>query len=412
MRVAYVVGRHPAVSHTFILREVQALRALGVEVEPISINRARPEDLLSQADRDEAARTYSILPPRWGALIGAHAWALATRPAGWFRALGTAWRLARPGLRGKLWELFYFAEAGVVWRRCRRLGVDHIHVHFLNQASDATIMAVAIEGRGRWTWSYTMHGPDEFLDRTSFRLAEKARSATAIACISDFARSQTMAALPEDHWPKLEVIHCGLDPDEYRRSAPPREGDAGGRVLFVGRLVEVKGPGVLLDALAALRADGVEVEATLVGDGPSRAALERTIRELGLEQAVTLAGYVGQDEIRRHYEAADVFVLPSFAEGLPVVLMEAMALELPVVTTRIAGIPELVEDGVSGFVVAPGRADLLAGAIRRLLDDPALRRQMGARGRERVVAEFDVRHIAPQLRDFFERVSGRDAAAS
>ena len=272
LRVAYVVGRYPAVSHTFILREVLALRERDVEVETISINKARPDDTLSAADRAEAARTFSILPPDLRLLAGAHAVAILTRPRAYARTIHAAWRLARPGLRGKLWESFYLAEAVVLWRHCRRLGIRHFHVHHLNQASDATMLAIELEGRdraglSRWSWSFTMHGPDEFSDQTLFRLREKARSATGIACISDFARSQVMALLDEREWDKLRIVHCGLVADDF---PPPAERPARAelRVLYVGRMVPVKGQSVLLEACAALIAEGIHAARRVRRRGP------------------------------------------------------------------------------------------------------------------------------------------------
>ncbi len=404
------MGRYPAVPHTFILREVLALRGRGVEVETISINRARPHDTLSAADRAEAARTYAVLPPDWSVLARAHMRALATRPRAYLRTCRAALRLARPGLRGLIWEVFYFGEAVAVWHHCRRIGVRHIHVHHLNQASDAAMLAIELEGadaagRPRWTWSFTMHGPDEFSDQTMFRLAQKARSAAGIACISDFARSQVMALLDEDQWHKLRIVRCGLVPDTFLPpvSRPPTDEL---RILYVGRMVPVKGQSLLLDAAAELLAGGVPVRVKFIGDGPQLGPVNERARKLGIAARVDVVGAVGQDDIRAHFVEADVFVLPSFAEGVPVVLMEAMAMELPVVTSRIAGIPELVEDGVNGFVVAPGRADLIADALRQLAASEGLRREMGRRGREKVVAEFDVRRAAAELESMFIEALG------
>ncbi len=412
LRVAYLVGRYPAVSHTFILREVQALRRLGVDVLPISVHRPKPEDLLSAEDRAEAARTYSLLPPRQTELIRAHLLALATRPRGYLAAVQLARRLARPGLRGALWSLFYLAEAGLLWNQLRRTRCQHVHVHHLNQAADAAMLALTIESdRGRrpaWTWSFTMHGPDEFFDVGLFRLREKALSAQAIACISDFARSQTMAFLPEAEWDKLIVVHCGLDVASFRRSTRTRVDPEGPlNLIYVGRMTPVKGQALLVEAVAQLRRDGLDVRATLVGEGPQRETLISRVTELGLGGVVTLPGAVGQDEIRALYEAADVFVLPSFAEGVPVVLMEAMALELPVVTTRVAGIPELVEHGVSGYVAPPGRVEPLVDALRELAGNPDLRRSMGEAGRQKVRAEFSIDDSGSALRDMFVRVIAR-----
>ncbi len=412
--VAYVIGRYPAVSHAFVTREVQAVRAAGTEVETISVHRAPDDEVLSALDRAERERTYALLPVRWGTLLRTHLRALS-RPGAYLRTLAGALRDGPPGLRGRTWQLFYFVEAILVWDRCRRRGVRHLHAHHLNQAADAAMLAVRYANDrgddGRWTWSFTMHGPNELYDVSHYRLAQKAGEADAVACIGDFARSQVMAFTPEERWPRFTVVRCGVDPTEFDPGPVVPEAaaaDAAGRlnVLCVGRLVPFKGQGILLEAVAALRARGIEATVTLVGEGPARAPLEASATRLGLGDAARFAGAVGQDEIRDLYRAADAFCLPSFAEGIPVVLMEAMALRVPVVTTRVMGIGELVEDEVSGLLVAPGRADAVTAALTRLAADPALRARLGAAGRARVEAEFDVRESGRRLRTVFEMAAG------
>lgn len=412
-RVAYVVGRYPAVSHAFVTREVQALRAAGAEVETISIHRAGDGDALSALDRAERERTYALLPVRPAELLAANLRALV-RPRAYLGALAVALRGGQPGLRGRTWALFYFLEAMLIWRHCRRRDVRHLHVHHLNQASDATMIAVAYanaRGAGpgeRWSWSFTMHGPNELYDVSRFRLPEKIAAAAAVACISDFARSQVMAFAPEARWGDLRVIHCGLDPTEFDPERVPRSAPAEGelRLLCVGRLVAFKGQAMLLDAVAALRQRGVRARLTLVGEGPTRGELEARAQRLGIAAAVRFAGAVGQDEIRGHYADADVFCLPSFAEGVPVVLMEAMAMRLPVITSAVMGIAELVDDGESGILLRPGREDLLLAALERLAGDPELRRRLGENGRRKVVAEFDVRESGRRLARMFAALRG------
>lgn len=408
--VAYVIGRYPAVSHAFVQREVLALRDAGARVETVSIHRARPEDTLSAADRAEAEGTYALLPARLVALLVAHLSAAAS-PAAYLSTLVHALRSGSAGVRGRIWQLFYFVEAIMLWRHCRRRGARHLHAHHLNQASDAAMLAVryanAAGAAPRWTWSFTMHGPNELYDVSRFRLAEKAASAATVVCISDFARSQVMGFAPEEAWPRLRVVHCGLDPTEFDGDGEAAAGDGDAfRVLCVGRLVPFKGQALLIEAIASLRGAGLDARLTLIGDGPSRRDLERRVHELGLDDAVTVAGAVGQDEIRSHYAAASAFCLPSFAEGVPVVLMEAMAMRLPVVTTRVMGISELVDDGDSGLLIRPGRIDELSGALGRLARDPQLRSRLGDRGREKVVAEFDVRDSGVQLAQLFGAVLG------
>jgi colanic acid/amylovoran biosynthesis glycosyltransferase len=407
--VAYIVGRYPAVSHAFVTREVRALRDAGARVETISIHRAVDEDALSEVDREERENTHALLPPRPWEVLRAHLRALAS-PWAYLATFAHALRSGPAGMKARLWQLFYFAEAIMVWRHCARKGVRHLHAHHLNQASDAAMLAVryanAAGAQPGWTWSFTMHGPNEFYDVSRFRLAAKAASAAAVVCISDFARSQVMAFAPEEVWPRFSIVHCGVDPTEFDpdREAPTSS-DEEFRILYVGRLVPFKGQGILLEAAAEMRSKGTDVRLTLVGEGPSRAELERRAHELDLADAVIFAGAVGQDEIRAHYAAAAVFCLPSFAEGVPVVLMEAMAMRVPVVTTRVMGIAELVDDGEDGLLVPPGRVDELTVALQRLAHDPDLRQDLGRRGREKVVSQFDVRESGRQLARVFALVS-------
>lgn len=407
-RVAYVVGRYPAVSHAFVTREVLALRAAGVRVETISIHQAGAADALSEVDRAEAESTYALLPPRLGEVLAAHLRAMAS-PRAYLATLAHAVRSGPAGVKGRVWQLFYFLEAILVWRHCRRRGARHLHAHHLNQASDAAMLATEYANRSgaspKWTWSFTMHGPNEFYDVSRFRLAEKAASAAAVVCISDFARSQVMGFIPEEVWPRLRVVHCGVDPAEFDPDRAQRgAADSAFRILYVGRLVPFKGQAILLEALALVRAEGVDARLTLIGEGPSREKLERRAAALGLSGAVTFAGAVGQDEIRSYYAEADVFCLPSFAEGVPVVLMEAMAMQVPVVTSRVMGIGELVDDGESGLLVRPGRVDELEAALMNLARDPELRERLGRRGRDRIVAEFDVRESGRRLARIFAAV--------
>jgi colanic acid/amylovoran biosynthesis glycosyltransferase len=392
------------VSHTFVQREVLALRRRGVDVRTFTIRRARPSELLSRTDHEEYRTTVAVLPARWSALLTSHLTAFAASPRAYVGTVLRALGLAPPGLRGRVWQLFYFAEAIQVWRECEKRGVSHLHAHFANVGSDVALLAAsfgATAGRGPSTWSFTMHGPAEFYDVTIHRLAEKVAASDFVACISDFCRSQLMGVAAREHWQKLHVVHCGVDTEEFA-SVERGPHTAGVSVLSVGRLVDRKGHAVLLEAVRRLRAGGIDVRAIVVGDGPARGQLGALAEELGIAAAVEFAGAVGQDEIRRFYESADVFCAPSFAEGVPVVLMEAMAMGLPVVATRVMGVPELVEDRVSGKLVAPGRADLLAEAIGELAAEPAERRRLGEAGRSRVIAEFDIDRSAAQLQRLFE----------
>ena len=374
MRVAYLVSRYPLVSHAFILREVEALRALGTEVEPFTVVRAERDEVIEETTRREDARTTALRPIGVPRLAVTHLAALARRPGGWVRALRRALALRHGGLRDLVWQLAYFAQGVVLARALRARGLRHVHVHHANNAADIALYACTYDPG--LSWSLSLHGPTEFADAEGHRLAAKLADASFVACISDYARSQAMALTPD--WEKLHVVRLGVDLDAF---APvQRAHDGALRVLSIGRLAQQKGQAVLLEAIA--RTPG-EVELTLAGDGPLRGELERRAAELGLE--VNFAGAVGHDRVAELYAWADVFCLTSFAEGIPVVLMEAMACELPVVAPRIMGIPELVDD----VLVPPGRADLVAEALAALAADPERRAALGRAGREIVAARYE-----------------------
>jgi colanic acid/amylovoran biosynthesis glycosyltransferase len=411
VKIAYLCSEYPAVSHTFILREVEAMRRRGAEIATFSVRRTSPANLLCEADREAFESTFAILPPRWPRLLAAHLRLALRRPDVYFSVLIGALRLAPAGPRGLLWQLFYFVEAVVLWDECRRRGIRHVHVHFANVSADVALLATRIgsarEPRRPWSWSFTMHGPTEFFDVRHYRLGEKLRQASFVVCISDFARSQLMALSDPGAWPKLPVVHVGIPIEQFT----PRNGDrpASGplEILCIGRLVPEKGQAVLIEALARLAERGVPATVTFAGDGPQRAALERLAADLGVASAVSFRGAVAQEDLRTLYETASVFCLPSFSEGVPVVLMEAMAMRLPVLSTRITGIPELIEDGHDGLLVPPGRPDSLADALELLSRDPALRQALGTRGRDKVLAEFDAEASATTLHSIFaEQVSG------
>ena len=404
MRIGYLASHYPAVSHTFVLREVRALRRLGVEVETFSIHRAPHRELLAAADREEAKRTYAAVPARPIDFLVSHLSALVSAPSSYLTTLAFAVRRANPGLRGRLWGLFYFAEAMLVWHAARRRGVRHLHAVFADVASDVALIITHYGGDG-WSWSLAVHGPVEFYDVQLNRLAEKLAAARFAIAISDFGRSQLMAVGSEDRWQDIHVVHCGIEPEAFAVDGD-RPRSEGPHILCVGRLVHLKGQHLLIEAFAELHARGVAGRLTLVGDGPKRDELRALAERLGVREQVQFAGAVGQDEIRAIYRSADVFCLPSMAEGLPVVLMEAMALQVPVVASRIMGIPELVEDGRTGLLVAPGRVDSLVRALERLLRDPGLRDRLGRDGRSKVLDEFDVDVSARRLRDVLTAAIG------
>ena len=406
MRLAYICSRYPSISHVFILREVLALRRRGVELHTFTVRRAGDDQLLSEVDREEDARTFTIVPADPVELLAAHARALVTRPRRYLATLRRAVELRGRGAKALLWQIFYFGEAGLMWRQCERRGIRHIHAHHANVGSDVALLASHLGGDD-WSWSFTMHGSTEFFDVREHRLPQKVELARFVVCVSSHGRSQLMTHVGTEHWDKLHVVHCGVDVSLFE---PPQRA-ADGRppeVLTVGRVVPVKGQSLLVESIAALARRGVDARLTIVGDGPELSRLRALAERLGVADRVELPGAVGQDAIRAYYERADLFALPSFAEGLPVVLIEAMATGLPVVASRITGIPELVEEGVSGELVVPGEGDDLTRALGDLLACPPERRvEMGRAGRAKVEAEFDLEQTAARLEELFaERIPG------
>jgi len=401
--VAYLVSQYPLISHTFVEREIEGLRRRGTEVHTFSVR--PPGALLSEAMRAEAARTV-VLRSSLADIARSSARELRVHPRA---SLGTMSRAVGTGearARSRLWQLFYAAEGMRLFEELNRVGVRHLHAHFANNGADiarATIAhARSVDRRGNWRWTFTMHGPTEFEAVERFDLAGKVATAAGVACISDFTRSQLMRLSSPTEWDKLEVVHMSVDTDRFVPPAQPRSHDGPLRILDVGRLVPEKGAPVLLDAVSQLADRGVPVEVRFVGGGELEDGLREEIASRGLADRVVLVGSVGQDEILAQYYWADVFCLPSFAEGLPVVLMEAMATELPVLTTPINGIPELVRDGSNGHLVAPGRADLLADALAGLAGDPERRRNLGEQARRDVVAEFSLDACSAAQQQFLE----------
>ena len=402
LRIAYLTGSYPAVSHTFVAREIAALRERGVEVVPFSLHRADPAELLSDADRREATITRNVQPLDWREVILAHAAGLVRHPVSYVRTLATSQRLSPPGVRMRVWHLFYFAEAIVIWRWLRHAGARHLHVHFANAASMVALLYATFARAEGASYSVTMHGPTEFDEVRCFRLREKVARASFVVCISDYARAQLMRLTDPSDWERLEIVHCGVDTSQWSPVRAEQDG-AGLNLLSVARLAPDKGLPILLEAVARTVDEGLDITLEIVGDGPDRAALEARSRDLKLGERVRFAGAIGRDRIQEHYQAAGAFCLSSFAEGVPVVLMEAMALERPVIAPRVMGIPELVEDGVSGLLVGPGNVDALAGAIRQLAKaSPTERARLGAAGRARVRERYELADSARQLETLFK----------
>ncbi len=407
MRIAYLVNWYPMVSLTFIRREIAALEEQGFAVDRYAVE-PWPGQLVDRADLEEAGRTRYVKRP--GVMLSAVLGTLFTRPAGFLRTLGLALRLAKRSDKPTLWHLFYLAEACVLARWLRQTGARHVHAHFASNAAEIVMLAHELGGPG---YSFTVHGPEDFDRATVLNYPEKIGRAAFVAAISDFCRSQLYRWVAHRHWEKIAIVRCGLDHAFLQAKGEPVP--AARRLVCVGRLCEQKGHLLLMQAAAQVKAKGLSFELVLVGDGELRGELERLIGELGLGDTVRITGWRKNDEVLRDLAESRALVLPSFAEGLPVVIMESLAVERPVVTTQIAGVPELVVPGETGWLVPAGNVERLAEAMEAVLRaDPSELHRMGRAGRERVAALHDVVIEAGRLGGLIREAvaEGGEAAAA
>jgi glycosyltransferase involved in cell wall biosynthesis len=393
MVLGYLTNQYGRASDTFIRQEVWQLRKLGHAVHTFSIRRPEPEHAISAEVRDEQLRTEYILEAGPLALAGSLLACAVRRPRRAARAAWLAWRTAAPGLRGLVYQGIYLLEAARLARRVESLGIEHLHDHIAMNSATVCMLAATLSGV---SWSMTVHGPHDFVEPMRWALPAKLEAAAFSVFIADFGRSQGMGLVPTSVWPKLHVVRCGLD-DTFL-GHPEVAAPLAKRLVFVGRLSPEKGAVLLLEAAALLRGEGLRVELVLIGDGPSRPELERAVAEKGLGDAVSFLGWRGSEQVRQAILESRALVLPSFAEGLPIVLMEALALHRPVVSTYVAGIPELVQPGKNGFLVPPGSVAELASALRAVVtaSTDALTR-LGRNGAARVAERHDAAANARQL---------------
>lgn len=398
-RVAYLVNQYPKVSHTFIRREILALERQGVRVQRYAI-RGWDAVVVDPLDHEEQARTRYLLQDGLGPLVRAVAANALRRPAATWAALKAAVAMSRRSVRPLPYHLIWLGHACRLRLWLEAEGIGHVHAHFGTNSADVAYLQHLLGGA---TYSFTVHGPDEFDQAPLLSLPRKVASAAFVAAISNFTRSQLMRFLPPENWAKLQVVHCGLDEGFF--AAEPSPLPEKPVMLCIGRLSSQKGHLALLDAFARL--DRRDVRLVLAGDGEFRGLVDERIAALGLQDRVKVTGWIGSDEVRRLITEATFVVQPSLAEGLPVVLMEAMAQGRTVISTYIAGIPELVEEGRTGWLVPAGDSVGLAHAMNVALDTPVERlREMGQTGIARARARHHIDVVAGQLAGLFAAAGG------
>lgn len=395
LRVGYVMTHYPRLAQTFIAGEIDAVERAGVEIQCFAMNSPDGLELDAAGAKERSART-TYLKTSPARAVGALLALLVRHPIEASRILAKAIASGGGNSARMMRRLAHAAQAALVAKDVRRLDIAHLHAHFgLAPATIAWLASAFASLDGRPVgFSFTIHGFHDFIDPAEARLGLKASAAKGVVCISDFTRSQLFLLTDPALWPRFHVVRCGIDLPSWPYRAP-RSAEPPLNLLAVGRLSREKGFALLIEAVAQLRAEGVPLHLRLVGDGPLRSDLEAASHDI--RDCVTLTGELSPSAVRVELVRADIFCLPSFSEGLPVSIMEAMAAGVPVVTTWVAGIPELAENGVTALTVPPARADRLADALRAFAGDPALRHRLAEAARHRVEEYHDQRKNGEQM---------------
>jgi colanic acid/amylovoran biosynthesis glycosyltransferase len=402
LHIAYLVNQYPAVSHTFIRREILALERLGLVVHRMAV-RGWDGELADEQDKAERTRTRYILKEGLAGLLAAVLRVVATSPLRFLKALVLALRMGHRAFRPMPYHLVYLAQACRLHLWLKATPVRHLHAHFGTNPAE---LAMLVQALGGPRFSFTVHGPEEFDKPDLHKIGAKAQAAAFVVAISSFCRSQMYRWIPYARWPGIQVVHCGLEKafHDLPASLPPERP----RLVCVGRICEQKGQLLLAQAAAEVIRQGADLELVFAGDGEMRPQLEALVAQLGIERHIRITGWISSQQVRDELLAARALALPSFAEGLPVVIMEAMALGRPVLTTFVAGIPELVIPGECGWLFPAGDVQAMVGCMQACLaSSPEQLARMGAVARQRAVARHDIDTEAAKLAALF-----RDAAAA
>ncbi|MGB8701045.1 MAG: glycosyltransferase [Thermosynechococcaceae cyanobacterium] len=397
MRIAYLINQYPKVSHSFIRREIAALETQGLEIFRFAI-RDCAEELVDEEDKTELPKTRFVLQQGYGVLLTRLLQVLLTHPLRFLNALKLAFQVGWRSDRGVLLHFVYLVEACLLLRWFADLEILHAHAHFGTNGTTVLMLCHALGGP---TYSFTVHGPEEFDKPIALALGEKLRRAQFVVAISSFTRSQLYRWCPYSEWNKIHVVRCGVDASFLSQdwtSIP----DAN-QLVCVGRLCEQKGQLLLLEAANRLAEEGYDFTLLLVGDGPLRSPIEALIHEFCLAHRVTITGWASNPAVQQHILASRLLVLPSFAEGLPVVLMEALALGRPILSTTVAGIPELVTSQQEGWLIPPGSVEDLTQALKKALEtDLSILNTMGQLGQAKVAAQHSTAIETQKLARLFQ----------
>ncbi len=400
MKIAYLINQYPKVSHSFIRREIAALEAQNLEIARFSIRSCRAE-LVDSADITELEKTEILLSQGILPLLIALLQNAILHPLKFWKAVLLMFQVSRYSQRGTLRHIAYLAEACLLVKKLAASNITHIHAHFGTNPTTVAMLCQALRGI---TYSFTVHGPEEFDDIRGLALAEKIKRATFVITVSSYGRSQLYRWCDLSHWSKIHIIHCGVDESFLNHPFLPIPEQP--QLVCVGRLSEQKGHLLLIDAASKLAQEGLKFKLVFVGDGELRGTIESLIEEYHLQDMIKITGWADSSRVRQEIIASRALVLPSFAEGLPVVIMEALALSRPVLSTYIAGIPELVQPNINGWLVPPGSVSALTTAMRTILEQPRAELEaMGKNGATEVIKEHDALIEAKKLAQLFQNLN-------
>ena len=396
MRITYIINQYPKVSHTFIRREILALEQLGFVIQRISM-RGWNETPIDVQDIKEQTNTQYVLKCGSPALLNSAFKVFINNPVRFIKALVLAVKMSVKADRSLIYHLIYFVEACQACLWVKQFKSSHLHAHFGTNPSEVAMLTSALTAL---PYSFTVHGPEEFDKPQFLKLKEKISQCKFVAAVSSFGKSQLQRWVNHNQWHKIKIVHCGLEPNFYQITpvVMPMEP----KLVCVGRLCEQKGQILLIEAAKKLMDAKVVFTLVLAGDGEMRQEIESLITKYALQKHVSITGWISGDAVKEHLLNAQIMVLPSFAEGLPVVIMEAMSLRRPVISTYVAGIPELVTHGVNGWLCAAGDVDGLTLVIQQALQTPSDQLQeMGNAAYERVIVRHNIETEATKLAQHF-----------
>ena len=399
MTLGYMTSLYARASDFFIRGEVAQLRVMGHTVHTFSIRRSDPKEAVSADVAREQAATECLVEAGLPKMVLALLRRAVRSPGKVWEAVRLALRFTTPGLKGRLWPWAYLLEAAYLADRLEAKGVQHLHNHIAENSAAVAALGSVLSGV---PFSMTVHGPNEFDAPRSFAYGEKIHRSAFTATISEYGRSQLFRWCEYPDWPKVRVIRSAVGRSFLEHELTPVP--EARRLICVGRLAEQKGQLLLVEAAGRLAAEGLDFEIVLIGDGPMRPPIEELIARFGLEGRVRIAGWMGSDQVREEILNSRGMLLPSFAEGLPMVLIESLALGRPVVATYVGGVPELVEAGVNGWLVPAGSIGPLVDATRAILTAPhETLTAMGRAGAARVARQHDGEREVAKLAELFQR---------